>query len=305
MLYSDALSVGPTYARVSWFGCTRPNHARFQDCWRCCRSAWLTEYRKPWCLCEHTNRAWHLRLREDIFSNINLFQCMTMPKVKIRFGISGNNGQRSSIWTCWTNSGTNKNDVFLICHELQGVMKLSLHQSGHWHVAFERGLFPTLFDCTVLPSSRFILESLKPLHIGNGLNLVCRIHIPWFSITIPVCQEDQKITWLDAPNSGEMSEVVLLVSDQKGNVVDWPGKNPLNTQFVGVLDLDNGHRMWLVHRNIQFIAPNISCSVAPNYFRGKNESDLISSNIRGVVVGKTEDGCVAFFEGPVEMKRIN
>ncbi len=69
-----------------------------------------------------------------------------MPEQSIRFGISDGSGNRSATWKCWSSVGVGKNDIYLACRALGGVLKTSLHQSGRWHIAYSNCFFEDKID---------------------------------------------------------------------------------------------------------------------------------------------------------------
>ena len=65
-----------------------------------------------------------------------------MPKQTIiKFGISDGKGYRAATWKVVSNS--TKSDVYLVCRKLQKNLKVSLHETGNWHMAYtkETGFF--------------------------------------------------------------------------------------------------------------------------------------------------------------------
>ena len=62
-----------------------------------------------------------------------------MPEQVIRFGISDGGGHRAATWKLLTPSG--QSEVYLVCRELGGTLKVSLHKSGRWHVAYTETAF--------------------------------------------------------------------------------------------------------------------------------------------------------------------
>ena len=62
-----------------------------------------------------------------------------MPELAIRFTVQNRVRQHASTWKCWSESG--KEDVYVTCRELGGVLKTSFHESGRCHVAFVPDFF--------------------------------------------------------------------------------------------------------------------------------------------------------------------
>jgi hypothetical protein len=109
-----------------------------------------------------------------------------MPKQIVRFGVSGQTGFRAETWKCWTSHGAGKRqDVYVACRRLGNALKLSLHESGRWHMAFDSQQFSQMFEEANAPPDRFMGKWEKPAPLITGLTLACRIHIPWYAATIP------------------------------------------------------------------------------------------------------------------------
>ena len=62
-----------------------------------------------------------------------------MPESAIRFTVRNQSGQRAATWKCWSPSG--KEDVYVTCRDIHGALKVSLHETGRWHVAYFEGFF--------------------------------------------------------------------------------------------------------------------------------------------------------------------
>src|SRR5215468_9194933 len=66
-----------------------------------------------------------------------LTEAMAKRQVAIRFDVSGEGGRRAASWKCWAEIGRGKNDVYVACRGLGGVIKTSLHESGDWLVDYD------------------------------------------------------------------------------------------------------------------------------------------------------------------------
>lgn len=224
-----------------------------------------------------------------------------MPERSIRFGVTNHVGRRAEIWKCWTRVGTGKKDVYVACRALKGGLKLSLHDSGRWHVAFDSTQFPSMFEEESSPATRFMSKWNKPAPIIQGLSLACRIHTPWHAVTIPDASLDANVTWIPMAPEGQSVEVVVFLSEGEMVVNDWPGRLSMKTNPVGSFELDGGGCVWVVHRTCPSIAPNLPPISAPQYFRGAGEEDLLKAGTRAW--GAHEDGSVVFQESPVSVTK--
>lgn len=228
-----------------------------------------------------------------------------MPERSIRFGVTDHVGRHAATWKCWTQIGNGKKDVYLACRALRGNIKLSLHESGRWHVGFDATRFPSMFEEGSDPASRFIGKWNRPAPLVEGLTLACRVHIPWYAATIQTVSLDKKVSWIKAAQQGYSIEVVVFLSDVGALGSDWPGRRSMNTSFIGSIELDGGGHVWLVYHSVPLIEPNLPSATATNFFKGAGEEDLFEEGVRAVVWGDSADGSVIFFEAPVLIKKAH
>jgi hypothetical protein len=226
-----------------------------------------------------------------------------MPERSIRFGVTDHAGRRAATWKCWTQVGSGKKDVYLACRALQGNVKLSLHESGRWHLGFDATRFSSMFEKESTPASRFAGIWGKPAPLFQGLTLACRVHTPWYAVTIPVTRLDENVFWIQAVPPGQSIEVVIFLSDAGALSTDWPGRRSMNTSLVGSLELDGGGSICVVYHAIPWVEPNLPAPSAHRYFQGAGEQDLCKEGTRAVIWGDCEDGSVYFYEAPVSVKK--
>lgn len=130
-----------------------------------------------------------------------------MPEKSIRFGVADTSkGLRGSTWKCWTQYCKGKKDVYIACRETKGQIKLSLHQSGRWHFAFDSEKFSAMFDDIPASASRVLGKWSRPAPIIENLTLACRILTPWNAVTILEQQFDSRVTWIVSAPSGYLIE---------------------------------------------------------------------------------------------------
>lgn len=222
-----------------------------------------------------------------------------MPERAVRFGIADSVKRRAASWKCLTYVGSGKKDVYVACRSLAGAIKLSLHETGRWHVAFDYAKFSTLFESGSEPPTRFSGVWERPTPIVEGLTLACRIHTPWYAATIQEIALDPEVTWIDPAPTGQSVEVAVFLSDQNIDPNAWPGCRSMQTKLVGSFELDRGGSVWVVHRCCSAIEQRLPPMSAPRYFRGKAEGDFLAFGVRAIAWGAHEDGSIVFQEGPV------
>jgi hypothetical protein len=192
-----------------------------------------------------------------------------MPKQIVRFGVSGQTGFRAETWKCWTSHGAGKRqDVYVACRRLGNALKLSLHESGRWHMAFDSQQFSQMFEEANAPPDRFMGKWEKPAPLIAGLTLACRIHIPWYAATIPDLCLDSKVHWIACAPLGQSVEVCVFLLERPLDNSDWPGRDSMQTKPVGQFLLDGGGSVSIVHRTCQAIEPALPPISGPRYFKG-------------------------------------
>lgn len=226
-----------------------------------------------------------------------------MPERAIRFGVAGRDGRRAETWKCWTQAGTGRSDVYLACRALGGDVKLSLHESGRWHVGFDARRFPAMFEENSAPEDRFSGKWDVPTPLAPGLTLACRVRTPANAVTIEAATLDAEIHWIPVPPQDQMVEVVIFLLAAGMDMVGWPGRDSMGTELVGTFGLDDGGSVWIVHYSLPLVVPVLPPAAEPRYFRGRTESEMLGSGLRAVLWGGASDGSVVFLETPVQVTK--
>lgn len=224
-----------------------------------------------------------------------------MPEQSVRFGVASADGRRAATWKCWSILGKGKSDVYLTCRALRGSLKLSLHETGQWHIAFDSDQFPNLFTEGMQPASRYAKRWMRPPEVGAGLTLACRIHTPWYAVTISDETLDPRVVWLSCPREGNSSEVAVFLANSDASCTTWPGACAMGTSLVGDFALDDGGRVWLVFREVPIAEPKIPSGGAPRFFKGAARRDLRGAGLRAVTWWTAADGSLVLFEAPVRV----
>jgi len=81
-----------------------------------------------------------------------------MGKQALRFVIHDGAGNRAATWKLWTKTGAGRSEVYLACRELRGTLKASLHESGHWHIAYPQQVFEELVKDAIPKSEDRYIE---------------------------------------------------------------------------------------------------------------------------------------------------
>ena len=226
-----------------------------------------------------------------------------MPETAIRFAVKNSSGKRSSIWKCWANLETGKNDVYVTNRVIGKAIKASLHESGSWHIAFNSGfLREEIQEESHLLSNRFVDTWSKPAEISAGCTLALRIIIPEDAVTSPMSDEDPRSTvWIPAPASGKALEIVLLLTAPYFNTLGWPRRDSMGAQLVGSFEIENGYRLWMVYYVIDKPTMDTRKGVM-TYFKSGKRATQESRRHRAIIFSQSADGSRIFFECNVEIQ---
>jgi len=225
-----------------------------------------------------------------------------MPEQALRFGISDGHGHRAVTWKLWT--PPSRSDVYLACRALGGVLKASLHQSGSWHVAYSQKTFEADVQGAI-PSQqdRFMKKWLRPEPITPGVTLAFRIVTPYSAVTSPINQRDKKVIWIPNCPPGRATEIDIILVLPTTPVTGWLGKNKMGTKLIGFYDLVSGESVWAVRWVTDM--PDLSQATKGSgwFYKGRNEEDLKSDDLRTLVFGTEPDGSRVMYDCEVIGKR--
>lgn len=222
-----------------------------------------------------------------------------MAEQSFRFGVFDGAGHRAATWKCWSPAA--KEDIYLSCRELHGALKISLHESGAWHVAYDA----KFFDCGVRPDDktekgRFIDKWPVPKPIAPGLVLAFRIITPWNSVSTP-CDAVPVVFHVPKPTEGKAIEFDLFIIEPTTRVLGWPGKNKMNTSLVGSYTLPSGRSVWVVYWEIPM--PQLPTqSGKAKFFEGKSFEDLKGDGLKLLAFGDEPDGSKVIYDCKVSFE---
>lgn len=229
-----------------------------------------------------------------------------MPETAIRFAVKNSSGNRSSIWKCWANPGSGKNDVYITNRAIGKAIKASLHESGSWHIAFDSEfLREEVQEESRLLSHRFVDKWSKPAEIGAGCTLALRIIIPEDAVTIPMSDKDPRSTvWIQAPPSGKALEIVLLLTAPHFNTLSWPGRDSMRAQLLESFQIKDGYRLWIVYYVIDKPTVDPRKGVM-THFKSGNRAMQESRRCRAIIFSQSPDGSRILFECNVEIEKTS
>ncbi len=217
-----------------------------------------------------------------------------MPSEKsIRFCIAGlDKNIRAASWKLW--SPPNKNDIYLAGRELKGAAKISLHQSGSWHLAYDAEFYDQKVpDDAATDNGRFIHTWNRPVDFAPEITLALRIVTPWTAIGSEL-KPSSKIHYVNPPDEGEAVEIAVFITSQ--GIIDdhWFEGNSLKSKLIGSYLLPNCSTVWVVHHNIE--CPDFSeLPTNIRMFKDVKKSD-IPRNLRAMAFGDHNDGSKIIYD---------
>lgn len=226
-----------------------------------------------------------------------------MPETAIRVSVKNHLNKRSSIWKCWTNLGTGKSDVYITNRAIGKALKVSLHETGLWHIGFDSSFLKReLRQESRLLHNRFVDQWSKPIEISDGCTLALRIIIPEDVVTTPLSDKDPRSTiWIEAPPPGKAIEIVLLLTAPQPSASGWPGRDSMGTQFIDSIEIENGCRLWLVYYLIDTPIMDDRKGIA-TYFKSGKKVAQQSRRHRAIIFSQAADGSRILLESNVQIQ---
>ena len=225
-----------------------------------------------------------------------------MPEHSLRFAVRTHDGRTTDVWKCWTTTGNQKRDVYMTSRPLGYAMKLSLHESGQWHVGFDSNKKDELFSPEQVPPTRFLGKWLRPEAATMSQVLASRIYFPWASPSEATRDPPPDTVWLESAPEQQWVEVAVFLVNVPAPMDDWPGRMRLGTELVGRLPLGGVGHVCVVHRRVPTGPQMTAVGGTLKYFRDRSEQDLVEAN-RIVAWGQEPDGSISFIETRLEVSR--
>jgi len=218
-----------------------------------------------------------------------------MAEKLLRFGIHDGKSLCASTWKLFTD---NKSEIYLICRPLGNMVKVSLHESGYWHIAYSESFFKEKVNGK---DDRFITKWERPKEIGPDITIAMRIITPSRAVAEPIKESDKKkIKWIKNAPIDRATEIDIFISEPKSKCTGWPGKRSMSTSLIGNLELNNGSNIWAVYREVEI--PDLSSigDKRGRFYKGKTKEDLKSNNLRLLTWDIEPDGSIALYDCKVE-----
>jgi hypothetical protein len=189
-----------------------------------------------------------------------------------------------------------KDEVYLVCREMNGALKASLHHSGNWHLAYTQTFFEKSFPEEHQTERGIFIDKWKrPEPIAPGVTLAYRIVTSWAAVTARD-KKDSSIFSVQAPTQGKAIEFGIFLLNSNIPPTMWP---PVNVQPVGSYTLPSGNQVCVVWREIDM--PGLgSLHGNPKFFRGKSKRDLRGGRLKVLLFQDQSDGSKTIYDCAAE-----
>ena len=217
---------------------------------------------------------------------------------EVRFAV-GDGLTRAGIWRCWAPSGTPHSDVYLANEGPGHRIKVSIHESGRSHIAFDGRFLREHANQDHSPSR--IVDQWTRSEQPPGLTVAFRVITPLAAVNIDVTAADGNVRWIPPPLDGRAIEVTLILTAPTVRTSTWPGARSMGTELVGHFDLTDRKRVWLVSHTVPLPSLPKLGAMNPHFFHGRTAADLKGARLRALVNIANEDGSRAWLEVPLEV----
>lgn len=129
---------------------------------------------------------------------------------KSRFAVEGPNGKFSTSWAAWENG----NSVYVAGRTIGGFIKVSLHQSGGYRLAFTKEFHPKIQNRDPMFKSRDLAIWSKPSVDTNNAALVASICFPTNGLVSnpPMSKPAKPYLIIQAPSMNRAANVGFFLS---------------------------------------------------------------------------------------------
>jgi hypothetical protein len=222
----------------------------------------------------------------------------------IRFGLRcPTTGLCSHLWTCFTEKGRAKSDVYIVPSTLGNIFKISLHESGSWQLGFTREYAETLSELRTRTGSRHWEIWERPDQLSRAVTRAFAVVLP-ASLARHTPNDDatdDNVCWVSPPSDGFAMEFNVVITHPVPRD-DWPGRRAMNTQLTGSFELESGEILWIVHREIPLPKPEpvtLSRDAIKKIMEGSGGEKLTI-----MLIGKSDDGSRYALEVPLDVESI-
>lgn len=197
----------------------------------------------------------------------------------LRFGIGSADDARSHVWRLWVQ----RNDVYLGARDLPQTIKVSLHQSGIWRIAYVREL--TEEDDG---DDRLVFKWKRPAEFARGWTRSVAVVVPEIGAMRPFDPfevDDSRVGWFASPGRNRKAVFTVLFSRPGLTESDLSGVSMPGDRLVGSVGKADGETVWVSLREEPLAAVEMSTihreidDIRINLPPGGSEGDIAGARI--------------------------
>jgi hypothetical protein len=175
-----------------------------------------------------------------------------MPERKLRFGVGSADGPQSAVWLVWTGSATS--DVFVACRHIATSLKVSLHASGLWRLAFTERYTTMPGALVSSDSDRAAAKWSRPSEFRPGWTHALSVVIPASDLwrPDPPLRLPNDVRWRPAPGPGMESQFAVFLERATGLTARRPMGDVMATFY-----LPSRENLWVIAADVQSMPENV------------------------------------------------
>ncbi|MBS1982908.1 MAG: hypothetical protein JST16_01945 [Bdellovibrionales bacterium] len=170
-----------------------------------------------------------------------------------RFGVVDDISRKSALWRLRV-GGKNAKDVYLAPESAEDIIKVSLHESGDWKVAYVKDYAKTLQQFQIIGKHEVrVVQSRRPLLPmpgERGVRRGIRLYIPTaeLSYSTKPWPDDAVIITAPKTNAVTVIDVYFTDSTSRFNQHEWPFELSLGAQRICTYQLEfgKGEHIWAI-----------------------------------------------------------
>lgn len=220
-----------------------------------------------------------------------------MPERAIRFGIREGD-KRAGTWKLWTTAGRGQSDVYLAARSIGGELKVSLHESGSWRLAFSEKAFRERVQ-GIVPhlNARSVEAWPRPHEMSPGVTRALGIVTPFSAVATPIGQGfPRDMIWLPNAPIGRVTEITLFLCRGVNPFEGWPTTHWQGGSLVGSFPLESGEVVFAVRSEQPM--PDFGAMPAGRgwLLRGSSKDDLREGQLRAFSWGDGQGGSKIIYD---------
>ena len=167
----------------------------------------------------------------------------------LRFAVGTPTEYRSAVWRLWVQG----NDIYLAARTTVSLIKLSLHRSGTWRLAWTESSGIRARHSADRVEERWE----RPPEFRSGWTQGPSLIVPNTGLKKPFDRpaggERVPVIWSATPSAGSKHHFTILLASRDAPVESWDTVFRADDHLLGTLDQRNGHKVALCRREVPMI----------------------------------------------------